>query len=206
MLITVGRNCAAGGSEVARLTAEKLGWSLVDDAFVFRVAERAGMTLEEVASGEERVPSFVERFARSTALASPELFLAAGSDLGEFPGEKIVRITRKLVVELAAEGKMVLVGRASPAMIAHDTECIHARIVAPRDFRIERAITAHGIDRAKAAAYTDERDSNRRRYLREYFDMDWDDPTNYDMVLNTATLGFEGAADLIVAWARNLGW
>jgi cytidylate kinase len=45
-------------------------------------------------------------------------------------------------------------------------------------------------------------DKNRARYQREYYDRDWDDPANYDMVLNTGRLLFDGATSVIVARAR----
>jgi hypothetical protein len=38
------------------------------------------------------------------------------------------------------------------------------------------------------------------------FGRDWSDPVNYHMVLNTELLGCEGAADLVIARARALGW
>ena len=206
MLVTIARQYAAGGSEVARLLAESLGWSLVDNDFVDQVAERAGLAPEDVAAWEERVPSFVERFARSTAMASPELFMPVTAEIEEFTESKLVKITRQLVSELAAEGRIVMVGRATPAMLAHEADCLHARMVAPRPFRIDRAIKVHGVPEKQAAHTVDERDRNRSRYLREYYDVDWADPANYDMTLNTETLGFEGAAELLVTRCRSLGW
>jgi len=52
----------------------------------------------------------------------------------------------------------------------------------------------------------DRTDSERARYFREYYDLDVDDPTHFDLVLNSERLGIEGAADAIVARARALGW
>ena len=45
----------------------------------------------------------------------------------------------------------------------------------------------------------------RARYNREYYHRDWNDPVNYHMVLNTEALGFDGAAEMIVARARGMG-
>ncbi len=42
MFITISRQYAAGGSEVARLVAEALAWTVVDDAFIERLSERSG--------------------------------------------------------------------------------------------------------------------------------------------------------------------
>ncbi len=206
MLITISRQYACGSSEIARLVATALGWNLIDDSFVGEVAARAGLTPEEVALREERPPTFVERFARSIALASPELFLPATGAIDELGENKLIKITRSLVSELAAEGRVVMVGRAAGPVLEREVDAIHARLVAPRPFRIERAMETRGCDSEEAQRVVDERDRNRARYHREYYDRDWDDATHYHMVLNTALLGYEGAANLIVMHARALGW
>lgn len=56
MLITISRQYGAGGSEVARLVAMELGWSVVDNDIVDRVAARAGLAPEVVARQDERIP------------------------------------------------------------------------------------------------------------------------------------------------------
>jgi hypothetical protein len=53
---------------------------------------------------------------------------------------------------------------------------------------------------------TDETDKNRARYHRQYYQGDWTDPANYHLVLNTAALGLDGAAAVIVGRAKALGW
>jgi cytidylate kinase len=206
MLITISRQFAAGGSQVASLVAETLGWRLVDNDLVDRVAERAGVSREEVAALEERAPTFIERLARLTALELPELFLPTAEAIQEFGEGHLVKITRALVEELAAEGRCVVVGRASAAVLARAADTLHVRLVAPLEFRVRIATQRLGVAPADAPRIVEERDANRARYHREYYDRDSSDPVHYDMVLNTGRLGFEGAAQVIVARARSLGW
>ncbi len=206
MIITISRQYACGSTEIARMLADTLGWNVVDNRFVEEVATRAGLPPEEVALHEERAPTFVERFARSTALASPELFLPATAAIEEFGEDKLIKITGSLVAELAVEGRVVIVGRAGAAVLETKEGVMHTRLVAPREVRIKRAIERAGHDAAEAPRIVDEWDRNRERYYREYYDRDWNDPAIYHMVLNTGLLGFKGAADLIVARARGLGW
>ena len=206
MLITLSRQYASGGSEVARLVAEALGWTVVDDDFVREVAQRAGLPPEEVALLEERAPTFLERFARSTALASPELFMPATGGIEEFDEDKLIKITRSLVAELAHEGRVVMVGRAAAAVLEREQDAMHVQLVAPHSVRVQTAIERLGIDPKEAPRMVDERDRNRERYHKEYYERDWADATNYHMGLNTALLGYDGAANLIAAHARALGW
>lgn len=206
MLITISRQYAAGGSLVAQRVADALSWNVIDSRFVAEVAARAGVPPEDVARLEERAPSFMERLARFTALELPELFVPAAGSVEEFEEAKLVKITRNLVEELAAEGRMVVVGRAAAAVLARASDTLHVRVVAPREFRVQVACSELGVDADAAARTLEETDKNRERYHREFYDRDWNDPVNYDLVLNTERLGFDGSAELIVARARSLGW
>lgn len=206
MFVTISRQYAAGGSQVASLVAASLGWDVVDNEFVDALAERSGYSREEVAELDERVPSFLERFAQSTALSFPE-YLATTPDALEEPGaEKIARITREIVAELGRRDRMVMVGRAAAAVLGRESGAIHVRMVASRAYRIRAAIERLGSDPADVEAMLDNTDRNRARYHREYYDRDWSDPENYHMVLNAELLTMEGAARIIVAHARALGW
>lgn len=205
MLITLSRQYAAGGADVARRVAEMLGWSVVDNEFVDRIAARTGLPPEAVAAKEERVPGFLERFSRSAAIADPELLTPDAPPIPEPDEARLVKLTRDLVAELAREGRKVVVGRAAAAVLAEAPDAVHARVVASRAFRIRYAIERLDVDPAKAGHAIDQRDRNYARYHREYYGRDWADPLNYHLVLNTERLGFERASALIVALARSFG-
>lgn len=208
MLITVSRQFGAGGSEVARRVAAALGWRVVDNELIEAVAARAGLSPERVAEREERCATFVERLARTLAAGSPEVFPppdSAGSVL-ELAEAELVRITETVVREIAAEGRVVLVGRAAPAVLARQSDALHVKLVAPRAFRIQVAAARLGCTAAQAGAMVDDTDRMRARYNQQHYHRDWNDPVNFHMVLNTGVLGFDGAAEMVVARARGMGW
>jgi CMP/dCMP kinase len=205
MLITISRQYGAGGSEVAARVAHTLGWRVVDNELVERVAARAGLAPEDVAQREERVSTFIERLARTLVAATPELVVPPEAG-GTAPEADLVRITERVVEEVAAEGRVVLVGRAAPAVLARERDAIHVQVVAPRDWRIRIIAQRLGVPLEEAATLTDETDRNRSRYHRQHYQRDWADPANYHLVLNTAAIGLDGAAEAVVDRARRLGW
>jgi cytidylate kinase len=188
--------------------AAALGWRVVDNELVEEVAARAGLPPADVAEREERVPSFAERLARTLAASTPELFAAPvpGGTVPKLQETDLVRITESVVEEVAAKGRVVLVGRAAPAVLARERDCLHVQLVAPRLYRIQAAAERLGVDPQRAAQIVDETDSMRARYLRQFYRRDWYDPVNYHMVLNTGLLGHEGATDVIVGEASRRGW
>jgi cytidylate kinase len=202
MIITISRQFAAGGSEVARRVAEALDWRVVDNELIDRVAERAGLPPEEVAQREERAPGFVERLARTLARSAPELFPQPAETVPEPEEATLVRVTESVVAELAAEGRVVLVGRAGPAVLRGSHDALHVKLVAPTEIRLKTAMERLGLERKEAEKVLQETDANRARYLKQHYGRDWEDTSNYHMVLNTGSLGLDGAAALIVACAK----
>lgn len=206
MIITISRQYLAGADKVAKRVAEELGWLVVDDAFIEALAERSGFDPEDVKGLEERVPSFMERFAQSSALSIPEFLISAPDATFEPEAIKLAHVTRDLVTELGRRDRVVLVGRAAAAVLARERDAIHVWLVASIEHRVREAIRRYGMTESEARAAVTARDTSRARYHRELYDRVWADPVNYHFVLNTELLGTEGAAEMILARARAIGW
>ncbi|HEX5004863.1 MAG TPA: cytidylate kinase-like family protein [Gemmatimonadales bacterium] len=207
MLITISREVGAGGSLVAGHAADALGWKVVDNDFVARVAARAGLSEATVAERDERAPGFREWLVRALSRAAPELLAPTGQSApAELEEAALVKVTEAVVADLAAEGRVVLVGRAAPAVLARKDDALHVRVVAPRADRIRAVMARHRLDPAAAERLMDETDGNRQRYHREYYDRDWADPAHFHLVVNTGLLGYDGAGAVIIDHARRLGW
>jgi cytidylate kinase len=206
MVITISRQFGAGGSEVAKLVAADLGWSVVDNEIVDQVAERAGLSHDEAAERDERTPSFVERLARTLAISSQEFVLPEAGITPELEEPRLVRMTEAVVKEAAAHGRVVLVGRAAAVVLAPQRDALHVRLVAPKEFRVRVIMERNQLDARQAEKLLETTDAQRARYHKEYYARDWHDPVNYHIVLNTGMLTCRGAADVIVARVRAMGW
>ena len=206
-LITITRQYASGGSQVAELAARALGWTVIDNEFVDEVARRAGLPAAEVAQREERAPGLLERLARTLAAASPELFIteSAVAD-AERDEQSIVRISERIIHEAAALGRVVLVGRGAQAILAERPDALHVYVVASKAWRMRLAVERLGVDPAKVEKELEDTDRRRDQYTKTYYNRTRADPTNYDLVVNAERLGLEGAAELVVAEARRRGW
>ncbi len=206
-VITITRQYASGGSEIAQLVGRALRWTVIDNEFVDEVARRAGLPSAEVAQREERAPGLLERLARTLAVASPEMFIAtAGVPRVEEDETTILRMTERVIREAALEGRVVLVGRGAQALLAQRDEALHVYVVASKPWRARLAIERLGVNPAEVSRVVDETDQQRDRYVKTSYGRARQDPLNYDMVLNTERLGFEGAAALVVAEAQRRGW
>ena len=191
MNITISRQYAAGSSEVARRVADLLGWTVLDDELIDKVADRSGLSREEVEELEERIPTFIERVAQTNALAFPDLMIGPAELVAEPEQAKLARVTRSVIEELGQRSRLVMVGRAAAAVLRPPpTRCTSSWSRAASGASSARSPAAR-LPEAKAAQIVDDKDRNRLHYHREFYARDWADPANYHMTLNTERLGFD---------------
>jgi cytidylate kinase len=183
-VITLSREMGSRGDEVARLVAERLGLRLVGREIINRAAKEAG---------------------------APEIALAEIDELGLLgvkPGTAALRLYREKVAavvhEMAAQGKVLLVGRGGQVILAGQPGVLHVRMIAPRDSRI-RLVQSHcRVTAEAAAARIDAADAARAGFLKRHFGVRGDEPRLYDLVINMTQLDTIAAADLICLCAACL--
>jgi len=201
-IVTVSRQYGSGGSEVAERVAEALGWRLYDNAVVEEVAARLRMTPAEVSAREERVPSLVERMASAMALGVPEVMPVVG-EMATVPSEeRMVMVTKRVIEDAVQAGPAVLVGRGAQCMLARRSDALHVYCYAPEEDLIRYVIENLDIPAAEAAKKVADMNHQREAYVRLHWKRNWRDVANYDLCVNTATLGVEGAARLVTEVAR----
>ena len=201
-IVTISRQYGSGGSEVAERVATALGWHLYDNAMVFEVARRLGMSTEEVSAREERVPSLPERIASAMALGVPEV-MPTVADLATEPSEeRIVEVTKKVIEEAVQAGPAVLVGRGAQCMLAARTDALHVFCYAPPDALVSYVITNLGMSPEDARRIVADKNHQREQYVKRYWKRNWRDVANYHLCVNTAWLGLDGAAEAIVQLAH----
>lgn len=201
-IVTVSRQYGSGGSEVAERVANALGWKLYDNEVVESVAARLRLTPAEVMAREERVPSLMERMTSAMALGVPEVMPVVG-DMASVPSEeRMMVVTRRVIEEAVEAGPAVLVGRGAQCMLARRSDALHVYCYAPQE-DLERYVIEN-LDVPPAQAHKRVVDMNHQRemYVRQHWNRSWRDVANYDLCVNTASLGLDGAARLVTEVAK----
>jgi cytidylate kinase len=201
-VVTVSRQYGSGGSEVAERVARALGWTLYDNAVVEQVAQRLRMTPAEVSAREERMPSLVERMASAMALGVPEMMPVVGDLAAQPSEERMVMVTRRVIEDAVRAGPAVLVGRGAQCMLASRTDALHVFCYAPFEELVRYAVDVMGVPFSEAGRRVAEMNHQREEYVKHHFKRDWRDLSNYDLCVNTARLGLDGAAELVTRLAR----
>ena len=189
---------------MAARVADALGWTLLDNALVDRVAVRLGRTPVEVKAIEERVPSLAERLADALALGSPEIVSPALSAPLPPTEERLLEVTEHVIDDAIARGPVVLVGRGAQSYLAQRTDAFHVLCYAPRPALVARVMQREGTTAEEAGRRVDEVNKRREQYVRRHWGRSWNAPENYHLCVSTEKLGVDGAADLIAQVARDL--
>lgn len=201
-VITISRMYGSGGSELAQRVATSLGWSLFDNAMVDAIAERSGLTRAEVSAQDERVPSMVERLASALSLGSPEMLPPVPTGPMETTEERIVAVTRRVIEEALQIGPAVFVGRGAQCLLAEREDALHVFCYAPKTALRKYAMDTFKVGPDEADKIIGDENKQREQYVRRHWNRNWLAHENYHVCVNTAWLGLDGAAALVVDAAR----
>jgi cytidylate kinase len=199
-VVCISHAAGAGGEEVGRLVAERLGFLYVNEEIVARAAAKGGVDAADVAD-EERRKSLAARALNAIAQGGGEAWtLGAVGPLSspeELDSDDIRSLIRETIEQTAARGKAVIVAHAASYAIGHGDGVLRVLVTASPETRTTRVAEAEGLDQAGAARALKESDAGRADYLKRFYDVREESPTHYDLVLNTDALSIEQAADLI---------
>ncbi len=187
--VAVSREAGARGGTIARRVARKLGWQVFDQELLEYMAQVSGVN-----------PDVVENLSAS-ANAWAEDQLRQLMENGEIaPNPPVINLAR-VVLALAAQGQVVLIGRGAGNLLPHETT-LHVRIVAPLPERVAYMAQWLRLTEEEAAARVRLRDDRRADFLSSHFRRQAGDVYQYDLILNSSLLGEELCAELIAQAAR----
>ena len=111
-----------------------------------------------------------------------------------------------MIRKLAAEENCIIMGRCADYVLESLEGLVRIFIYADMDFR-EKRTTAKEYYAAKDAKKNIKRiDRERRDYFRYYTRKEWESPDNYDLMINTAAVGINGAVETIKNYLKTRGF
>jgi cytidylate kinase len=206
-VICVSHTTGSGGEAVGQRVAEQLGYLYVDEEIVARAAADGGLEPQDIAD-EERRKSFASRFLETMAEGGGDAWMlgapvaAAAVELEGLRPADIRALIRETVVQTAARGNVVIVAHAGSHALDPGPEMLRVFVTASQATREQRVGAAEDLDQAKAARRVKDSDAGRRDYLKRFYSVDREAPTDYDLVVNTDHLSPEKAAELVARAAE----
>jgi cytidylate kinase len=130
--------------------------------------------------------------------------LESGSGLEYVPRLDYLDLITSVVLEQAAEGQAMIVGRGGQMILRGRPGVLHVQVMAKFETRVYNIIQREGVKWREAAYRVRQADEQRAGYLRRFYNVDWLDSSLYDLVVNTDQLTTDVAVNLIAAASRGL--
>lgn len=184
--IAIEREYGSGGSIAARRLAQSCGMACYGQ----EILEKAGQNLHIPVSQLERYEeSTTNSFLYSVNLMSKAQ--TADPDLLMREGHLFVA-EHQAIRELASQGRAVFIGHCASQALAGYAGVLRVFIKADAQDRKRRAIEVYGIAPEEAEATLRRFDKKRAGYYGINTAKKWRDVHNYDMILDSSTLGIDG--------------
>ena len=192
-IITISREFGSGGRTIGHLVAEKLGIPFYDKELVEHIALESGFA-----------PTFVEEHGEHSPGKSIFSYAFAHQSVpgvmnGLSTADFLWNVQCNVILQLADKGPCVIVGRNADYILKDRPDCLHAYIHASKEFRADRIVRLYGESEKSPEARLNEKDKRRRVNYNHYTGRTWGASQNYDISLNSSSIGVEHCADIIVS-------
>jgi len=176
-IITISRQVAAHGDEVAAKLAELSGYK-------FFTRKEMEKTIVELGFPEGKMPKFDER--------KPGFFASLTKNRDEY-----LNYAQYAILEAAAQKNVIIIGRGAFALLQNVPNVIAVRLIADEKTRIQRLRDEFKWDEKQALQRIQESDTNRAGFHNSFYNIDVNDASLYHAVINTGKVTEENAARMI---------
>lgn len=183
IVITIAREYGSGGRYVGRLIADKLGIKLYDQDLITKVAKETGLSEEYIENNEQ------QRESLST--------LNSGYYGGLNNSDELFLKESEVIKDIAKKESCVIVGRCADFILKDKKNVIKVFIYSDMKDKIKRVTEIYGLPKKEAEKEIKRINKLRANHYKFYTDKEWRDSENYDISINSDTLGVEKTAELV---------
>lgn len=177
-VIVIGRQYGAGGHEIGKILADRLGYDFYDQEIIKMVAGTTGMTSEFIQKSEETMTN-------SLLYDLVSQMYQYRDEKEEAPKDKIFDAESKVIKELADKGDCVIIGRCSDYVLRDDSHALKVFFHAPMKSRSKRVMNRLGLEYNDAQRKIRKEDKYRADNYRYYTGRIWGAAANFDLTINT---------------------
>lgn len=186
-IITISREYGAGAHAVGKKIADDLKIALFDGEIIKKVALESGLS-----------EKFIEEKGEYGKKSVFESYFSAGMYYkGPSLEDEIWAVQTRIIKELAEKEPCIIIGRCADFILQERNDVLDVFLHASKEKRA-KYLETEGVDVGKnPEKFLKDRDSRRASYVQFYTDRKWGASRNYDITLDTGTIGVEKCAKII---------
>lgn len=194
-IITISRQACSGGEALCRLLSDKLNIEYLDKELITLAAKESGVSEEYFAKADEIA---TDSFLYSMVMGQFS-FSGTGLPIDTPVNDKLFIAQNKIINKRADEGPCIILGRCGNYILKDRSNILKIFIYAKKEDRMKIAVQRGLCTSDKAFDYITKMDKRRANYYNFYCNENWDDMSNYDLVINTSTFSVEQIANIVVS-------
>lgn len=223
-VITINGPIGSSTVEVGHLVSEKLGLNYVDRQVLAQAAQLVNSPVTTLVDREQRATRFRDRLSRLLQamleqesyggldfglavenLPSESFAHVGGGSGGQVDDNAFINATSAVILDLAASGDVVIIGRSSNLILADTPGVFHVGLLADQEHRIANVMRRDHLSHDEASTYIDGAEKARVDLSRKIFKTHPNDPAAYNVMLNLGDLPEAAVAEIIVCACQSQG-
>ena len=195
-VITISRQFGAGGLTLGQQIAESIGYSLVNDEIISKIAKKARVSEGWVQSIEKEAGGKLQRFI-SSIVPRGLVDRIIEDQRGYIDEEIYLDLLDQIIMQIASEGNCVILGRGGQYILKDVKNAYHILLIAEKKDRIRFMESHYKLTNSQAAQVVGTEDKRRTALYRKLHKSDYDHPEHYHITLNMSKLTLELAKEMV---------
>lgn len=182
-IITISRGSFSGGKAVAENLGEVLGYPVLSrEQVLLQAAEDYGISERELMASLNEPPSFWQQVL----------------------GKRMayVKCVTAALLDHVRQGSLIYHGNVGHLLLAGVPHVLRVRVIAEMEQRIQAAMAQAKLNRDQAIAHIQRVDGERSRWAQVLYGVNWNDPGQYDVILNLERMATRSACETIARMAE----
>ena len=183
-VITISREAGSGGNILAKQLSDQLEFDLFYQEFIHNMAESARLSVRLIETLDEKGASVLEEWISSIV------------DKRHLWPDRYLQHLMKIIGTIGKHGQAVIVGRGANFVLPPEKR-LSVRVIAPLEMRLRNVSQKFSVSADEARSRVLKTDSDRKAFIKKYFNDDIRHPLNYDLIINAGTLSIDDAVNSV---------
>nr|WP_321466946.1 cytidylate kinase family protein [uncultured Desulfobulbus sp.] len=192
--VTISRELGSGGHAIGKLVAQQLGIAFYDEALIQLTAEQSGFTKKYIQEHEQQLANSLFYLLYEQNYAYTDEVMP--------PLDGLFMVQSKIIRDINEKESCVIVGRCADFVLKDCAHCFSVFIHAEIPFRQQQIMQRYQVEPDEALKMLEASDRKRSNYCRRFTGKEWGAVRNYNLALQSSSLGIEQAADMLVQAIR----
>jgi cytidylate kinase len=175
-IITISRQLGSQGSEIAQMLSQQLNYRLLDKENLATELRKHGIS--DMVKHDEKGPNFYNSFSSKNYT--------------------YIHFLQSALFKFAENGRCIILGRGGQCLLGILPGTMKLNITAPDELRQKRIKVRFSCGRPRAKEIMQTSDRERSGFHNFFFNIDWQDASQYDLIMSTEYFSTKKAAGIII--------